>query len=339
MDCHWGFCGAGLICHDFAAAISTVIDGNGLTPAQKRRHYLTAVAARDLARAEDFAKRFGFLRAFDSYEAIARDETVNVVYIGVVHSHHYPLAKTMIEAGKHVLCEKPLTLHMEQTSELFDLAKSKKVFFMEGIWSRCFPLYHHIQDQLKIGTIGEVVGVTCEFGQPINHRERVKNKAIGGGGLMDIGIYVIQFAIMAFGGKEPYAVNAVGTKMTSGADETGSLMLQFGDGKFAHLVYSCKVKMKNNAVIYGTSGQIEIPDIFWSPTSLLVNGEKIVFPVPSSKFLLNFPNSEGFVFEVEEVARCLENGLLESPCLPHEESLVIHRIIHQSLRQMGVDYE
>ena len=99
MECHWGFCGAGLICHDFAAAISTVIDGNGLTPAQKRRHYLTAVAARDLARAEDFAKRFGLLRAFDSYEAIARDETVNVVYIGVVHSHHYSLAKTMIEGN------------------------------------------------------------------------------------------------------------------------------------------------------------------------------------------------------------------------------------------------
>ena len=94
-----------------------------------------------------------------------------------------------------------------------------------------------------------MIGVTAEFGQAINHRERVKNKSIGGGGLMDIGIYVIQFALMAFGGRDIPAdgsdgavgVNAIGTKMESGADETGSLMLQFGEGKFAHLVYSCKV--------------------------------------------------------------------------------------------------
>lgn len=162
---------------------------------------------------------------------------------------------------------------------------------------------------------------------------------IGGGGLMDIGIYVIQFAIMAFDGKEPSAINAVGTKMPSGADETGSLMLQFDEGNFAHLIYSCKVKMKNSAVIYGTSGQIEIPDIFWSPTSVLVNGEEMVFPVPNSKFTLNFPYSEGFVHEVKEVGRCIREGLLESPCLPHEESRIIHRIIHKSLCQMGVEYE
>ena len=100
MTCHWGFCGAGLICHDFAAAIATVIDGNGTQPLQQQRHHLTAVAARDLERAEVFAKRFCFEKALGSYEDLAMEATVNVVYVGVVHSHHYHLAKMMIEGWR-----------------------------------------------------------------------------------------------------------------------------------------------------------------------------------------------------------------------------------------------
>ena len=97
MTCRWGFCGAGLICHDFAAAVATTIKVEEATPGKERRHFLTAVAARDAERAEDFGRRFGFEKAFGSYEEIAKDESVNVVYIGVVHSHHYQLAKMMIE--------------------------------------------------------------------------------------------------------------------------------------------------------------------------------------------------------------------------------------------------
>jgi len=360
--CRWGFCGAGLICHDFAAAVVAVNqtkttsdrdDPNASSP--QPHHSLQSVAARDLERAEEFASRFGFAKAFGCYEEVAKDETVNVVYIGVVHSHHYQLAKMMILAGKHVLCEKPLTLHLHQTEELFQLAKSQNVFFMEGIWSRCSPVYRQISQEIQKGTIGEIIGVTVEFGQPINHRERVKNKAIGGGGLMDIGIYVIQFALLAFQRSLPSSVvdasdtsgessdavlvSAAGTKMESGADETGSIMLQFGEGKFAHLIYSCKVQLKNNAVIHGTLGRIEIPDVFWSPTQVLVNGKLTDFPFPKSLFKLNFPNSEGFVFEVDEVRRCLEQNLSESPLLTHRESILIHQIIHRSLAQLGVAYD
>lgn len=350
MTCNWGFCGAGLISNDFAAAIATI---NANSEGCNQAHTLTAVGARDLSRAQGFATKFGFARAYGSYEELARDESVNVVYVGVVHTEHFRVAKIMMEAKKHVLCEKPLTLHLEETEKLYQLSKKHQVFFMEAIWSRCFPAYHRIKEEIEKGTIGEVIGVTVEFGQPISDRERFRNPSIGGGGLMDIGIYVIQFALMAFGGIAPVSISATGSLMDTGADETASLMLQFGEGKFAQLLYSGKVQLKNNAVVHGSSGRLEIPDSFWSPTDLIVtcstspgsyqlpvtNDTSFHFPLPKSVMPVNYPNSEGLCYEAEEVRKSIAAKQLESPCLPHHESIAIHRVMDQCLKQLGVQYD
>ena len=126
---------------------------------------MVAVAARKLEDAEKFAGKHGIAKAYGDYSGLATDPDIDVVYVGSIHPQHLALAKIYLEAGKNVLCEKPLCMNLKETTELVELARRKKVFLMEAIWSRCIPSYQALRQELAAGTVGDVKQVICTFGR------------------------------------------------------------------------------------------------------------------------------------------------------------------------------
>lgn len=155
MALKWGILSAGKISHDFVNALQTL---------NKADHQVVAVAARDLSRAEDFGKRFDIPQAYSSYLELAKDPSIEVVYVGVTNKQHYDTCILMLQHGKHVLCEKPLCMNEKQAQKLIEFAKEKKLFLMEAIWSRCFPSYQYIRAQIDSGKLGTIQSVEIDFG-------------------------------------------------------------------------------------------------------------------------------------------------------------------------------
>lgn len=164
MALKWGIASVGKISFDFVNALQIL---------PKEDHQVIAVAAREIDRAEIFAKQFDIPIAFEGYVKLAKDANVEVVYVATVNAQHFPVAKLMLEHGKHVLIEKPLCLNAKQSEQLIELAKQKKLFLMEAIWSRCFPSYHYIRQQIQDGKLGDIKSVTVDFGFPMDEIDRL----------------------------------------------------------------------------------------------------------------------------------------------------------------------
>lgn len=164
MALKWGIASVGKISNDFVSALDTLSASD---------HSVVAAAARDQTRAEEFAKRFGIPKAYGSYVQLAQDPDVEIVYVGAINTQHLEVARLMLKNGKHVLVEKPLGLNLKQAKELISLAERKKLFLMEAIWSRHFPAYKYIHEQLNNGTLGEITSIEVEFGAEISHVDRL----------------------------------------------------------------------------------------------------------------------------------------------------------------------
>lgn len=166
MALRWGIAGAGSVSHDFASVVETL---------SSDEHQIVAVGARDLSRAEKFGQRFNISTAYGSYFELARDPNIEVIYIGVLNHKHFEVSLLMLEHGKHVLCEKPMCLNEKQAGKLIECAKQKNLFLLEGIWSRFFPAYKYIRDQIESGKLGEIERVDAEYGnQFMGELDRVR---------------------------------------------------------------------------------------------------------------------------------------------------------------------
>ncbi|XP_001607561.1 trans-1,2-dihydrobenzene-1,2-diol dehydrogenase [Nasonia vitripennis] len=330
MATRWGIAGAGKISHDFVSAVSSL---------PKSEHQLLAVAARDAQRAKDFAKLHDIPSAYGSYSELANDGNVEVVYIGTLNPSHFELGKLMLNAGKHVLCEKPLTMNAKQTRELIELAESKKLFLMEGIWSRCFPAYDTLRRELANKSIGEVKQLTVGFGfAGLSEIERLNSKELGGGTILDLGVYVIQLASLVFEHDKPTAIRAVGHVNKEGVDESMSASITYSNARTATIYTHSQVELPNRAHVIGTEGTISLPS-FWCPPSIETPSGLHTVELPKINGRLNFINSSGFVYEAAEVRDCLKKGLLESPKVTHANSIYIAEIEDELRRQIGVVYE
>ncbi|XP_065214119.1 trans-1,2-dihydrobenzene-1,2-diol dehydrogenase-like [Planococcus citri] len=329
MALKWGIVSAGQISNDFAAA---------LTLASENEHQIVAVAARSKQRAEEFAKKFNIPRAYGSYKELAEDPDVDVAYVGVFHPEHLRISELMMEHKKHVLCEKPLCVNYSQAYKMIKTAHQHHVFLMEGIWSRCTPIYEKLRQELSSGTIGRVRQVIVNFGAVVN-AERVRRRISCGGALLDIGIYNLQFALLAFGHAEPIDIQAIGALNEDGVDEYASVILKFGDKGVATLNFSVVHPLDNNAIIIGTKGQITICNPFWAPTKMYINDEKFEIKLQEPEYPCNFVNSGALKFEADYVKHCLENGLLECPLISHAESLLLARLQDKIRREIGVKYD
>lgn len=326
MATKWGIVSTGKISTDFVLCLNSL---------PKDEHKIVCVAARTLESAEKFSSRHEIPKAYGSYKELSEDPEVEIVYIANLNPDHFAVAKMMLLAGKNVLCEKPLTMNLADTEALIALAREKKLFLMEAIWSRCFPVYKQIRKEIANGTIGEPSMVEATFGANLQQVDRVTKKAMGGSAILDIGIYTIQFASMVYGGETPTKITATGFVNRDGVDEVATVTLVYSKERVANLTISSRNQLHNEAIIGGPDHFLRVENPLWCSTKLVTPTDTYEFKLPVLKEKPNFGNSEGLTYEAIEVRRCLQKGLLECPLIPLDETRTIAYIMEEVRKQLG----
>lgn len=289
-----------------------------------------AIAAQELARAEAFAKQYGFTKAYGSYEEMLADEAVDLVYVAVPHSHHYKMTKMCLEAGKHVLCEKAFTVNAEQARELFQLAESKKLLLTEAIWTRYMPSRKIIDDVIKSGAIGEVTSLTANLGYELSAVKRIWDPKLAGGALLDVGVYLINFARMVFGERVKSVTSSA--VFQGGVDKSEDIVMVFDQDKMAVMHCNVAAVLNRRGCIFGTRGYMEITNIN-NPEEIRVYDEEYreaaSYPIPEQ--------ITGYEYEVEACVRAIENGDLECPEMPHAETIRVMEIMDGIRKDWGYE--
>ena len=317
----WGVVGPGSIAHSFAEGIAQLDDG-----------VITAVASRSAERADAFADKFEIQHRYGDYQALADDPNVDVAYVATPHNRHAADTLMLIEAGKHVLCEKPFALNATQAQRMVDAARDAGVFLMEAMWSRFLPAYRVLVDVLKEGRIGEPLLVEADFGfrKDVVPEDRHFDLAQGGGALLDLGVYPVQLCTLVLG--LPEHVVADGVVGTTGVDEFVAAVLHHPGDRQGIVKASIRVPLACTARIAGTEGTIDLPAFMHCPHTLTVNS------VHGSETIDASWEGQGLRFEVEEVHRCLNSGLSESPTMPLAETIGIAKTLDAIRAPLGVVY-
>ncbi len=318
----WGLIGPGSIANSFATGLRAVPGAS-----------LNAVASRDRDRAAAFAARYGAATAYGNVEDLAADPAVDAIYIATPHPHHAAVARICLAAGKAVLCEKPITMNAGELVELIELAKARRVFLMEAMWTRFLPIMGRVRAWLAEGAIGEPRLVQADFGcrNGWDPAGRWLNPALGGGALLDVGIYVLAFGYQVFGA-QPERIAGFAHLGATGVDEQAAMMLRWSGGRLASLTCAVRTNTPHVARINGTDGSIVIPD-FWHATSATLTTSAGRSEAVTLPFAAN-----GYEYEAIEVGRCLAAGLVESPVMGWDESLSIQRSMDELRRQWGLVY-
>lgn len=314
--------GAGNIAGQMAAAI------NGL----QDRVCAYAVASRSLDRARAFAQEWHFQKAYGSYEELAADPEVDLVYIATPHAMHYDNARLCVEHGRGVLVEKAFTANAAQARALIELAREKKVFLTEAIWTRYMPARRMVEKLLAEGVIGEPLSLEAEFSVPLSHKQRMYDPALAGGALLDLGMYCLTFASMYFGDAVAEVVSHA-EKLDTGVDATDDIYYTYDDGKKAHLRTSMVTGPVNRGEIRGTKGRIEV-DTLNNFSAIRVYDE-----AGNLVQELEIPAQiNGYEYEVLASIRAMEAGEQECGEMPHAETIEIMEQMDRLRRQWGVVY-
>lgn len=304
-------------------------DVTGIEKAGTVRIQKYAVASRDLSRAEEFAKEWGFEKAYGSYEELAADPEVELVYVASPHSHHYEHAKLCLEHGKHVLVEKAFTVNAAQAEDLMKLAREKQVLLTEAIWTRYMPSRKMIGDLLESGIIGKVSSMTANLGYPLMDVPRLVQPELAGGALLDLGVYSITMALMLFHEEITDVVSAA-VFSPEGVDWMNSITLTFADGKMAVLNSNMTARTDCRAIVNGDEGYMEITEIN-NPEEIRVfdrDGKlRECFQVPEQ--------INGYEYEVLACIRAIGEGKMECEEMPHSETLRVMRLMDQIRGQWG----
>lgn len=298
---------------------------------------LTAVSSRSLGRAQAFADEFGVTRAYDSPADLAAAGDVDVVYIAAPHAQHAEIMRTVIDAGKAVLCEKAFTTSLADTEAVAGYAAERGVFCMEAMWTRFIPLIIRARRIVAEGGIGRVRSVAADLGfvAPADPRHRLWDPALGGGALLDVGIYPVAFAQMLLG--SPSSVAAVGSLTDLGVDAEAGLLLGWDDGAHATLSASLIAAVGGGAVIVGTEGRIEIPPRFHHPTTL-VHVRSTQHGVEEAETFSESLEGRGHVPMLRAVASAVREGRTGCPEMPLSDTVEVMRILDAALHRLGVSY-
>lgn len=321
-EIRWGIVSTGHIAGVLAADLRLLPD-----------HRVVAVGSRDLSRARDFAERYDIARAYDSYADLAADPDVDVIYVATPHSDHAATARLCLEAGKGVLCEKPFTVNAKEAAELIALARSRGLFCMEAMWMWCNPVHRRLYEALADGEIGTVRTVTADLGflATYDPTDRLFAPSLAGGALLDVGVYPVSLAYKILG--PPAAIHAHTRLAPTGVDLMTSMQLEYANGAVAQLAGSFDATLSSRATITGTEGWIELPTDFQVAASYTVHrtGKD---PVTHRETLIG----DGYVYEAQEVARCLREGRTESSLVPLDDTLAVMGILDRVREQIGVRY-
>ncbi|PKQ69425.1 hypothetical protein BZG01_00385 [Labilibaculum manganireducens] len=321
MTIKWGILGAGRIAKKFAEDFKVVNNGT-----------IIAVASRSQDRSTEFAHEFEIPKAYSSYEEMVKNSDVDVVYIATPHNFHLEHARLCLNNGKSVLCEKPVTVNSAEFELLQNLAKEKNLFFMEALWTYYLPTIIEAMNWIREGKIGEVKQVQVSFGYAGNMDEKIRlaNPDLAGGALLDIGVYGIAMAELVFG-EEIEDIQAMAHFSKTGIDDYNSIQLKYISGGMAQISSSLVSELKNEAVICGTKGRIEIPQFWMAKKAFLIS--------PDEK--LEFINKElqlGYNHEAFAVNELLKKGAVESSVIPLLKSKKILSIMDQVREQIGLKY-
>ncbi len=293
---------------------------------------LYAVGSRTYEKAKAFADKWGFEKAYGSYEEMLQDPQVELVYVATPHSHHYQYAKMCLEYGKHVLVEKAFTVNAAQAEELMEMARKKGLLLAEAIWTRYMPSRKMIDDLVASGVIGTVTSLTANLGYVLPHVERMQEPALAGGALLDLGVYPINFALMVFHG-EVEKVTSTAVMSPKGIDWMNSITLTFADGKMAVLHSNMLAQTDRQGVINGDKGYIEIQNIN--------NCEEIrVFDL-DRKMTARYDVPEqinGYEYELLSCVKAIREGKTECPEMPHSEILRVMRLMDRIRKDWGMTF-
>ncbi len=322
---HIAILGAGNIAGTMAKTL------NGMEE-KGRRFCCYAVAARELERAQVFAEKYGFERAYGSYEEMLADDQVDFVYIATPHGCHYEHIKLCLKYGKHVLCEKAFTLNASQAREVLSMAKEKGLLITEAIWPRYQPMRKILDDLLASGVIGKIHLMVANIAFDSDHVPRMYRPELGGGSLLDITIYPLNTAIMAFGDQITKVDSSV--QMTeSGVDAQESITLHFADGKMAVIAASMYAQGDTSVMFCGEQGRIHLENIF-NPKSFTIYNRKdeLVEKIERPEQIT------GYEYEVRSCLDAIETGALECPEMPHKDTLFMLDLMDGLRAQWGMKY-
>lgn len=318
----WGIIGPGKIATKFASALP--IAGNAI---------LHAVASRDPDRARSFAATHGAGQAYDSYQQLAADPAIDAIYVATPHGYHAEHTLLCLRNGKAVLCEKPLALNAAQVREMIAASRQYRTFLMEAMWSRFLPLMLRVTEMIAAGQIGEVKYIRADFGflAPFQPASRLYDLRLGGGSLLDIGIYPLFLCLHLLG--RPDEIRAAGHLAPTGADETCHALLTYKDGRSAVISSTLACQTSLTAEIAGTEGAIRIPTPWYKNDRLILHR-----PGQAEETIVLQPTTNGFEYQIREVTRCLDAGLIESPAMSHAFSLMMCETMDEIRCQIGVRY-
>jgi predicted dehydrogenase len=322
MPVKWGILGTGKIARRFMQAAFYVPDAQ-----------VVAVGSREQHTADQFGAQFGVPKRYGSYDALIGDPEVEIVYVATPHTLHAENTLAALQASKHVLCEKPFTVNAPQAEQVIQAARAAGKFVMDGMWTRCFPVVREIIRRIQTGELGEIRYLQADFGfrPEFNPTSRLFAPELGGGALLDVGVYPVALAFLVLGAPKQIVSHA--TLGATGVDELCSMLLLYENGAQAVLSASLQVEMPKQANICGLQARIHLPAPWWKPSeAYLIRNDG------ATEHLLYPYEGDGLQFEIRHVHDCLRQGLTESPWMPLDETLAIMRVLDTLRAQWGVRY-
>jgi dihydrodiol dehydrogenase / D-xylose 1-dehydrogenase (NADP) len=319
---NWGIMGTGMVARWFA-------EGLGYSEESK----LIAVGSRSVSKAKDFAKVFRIPQKYSSYDELVQDKDIDVVYVATPHTFHKANSILALKAGKAVLCEKPFTINAHEAKELVQYARIKKLFLMEAMWTRFIPAVIKLKELLQSEIIGELRMLVADLGDRVEFdpKHRVFDPELGGGALLDVGVYPVSMASMIFG--KPEKVTSFAHFGKTSVDEQEAILFGYTDGRLALLYASKRSYTPSEVILIGTKGRIRVHSPMCKPErlTLKLNGEK-------EEIIDIKIEGNGFNYETSEVARCILSGKLESDKMPLDETIQIMETMDRIRAQWGLKY-
>nr|WP_119589755.1 Gfo/Idh/MocA family oxidoreductase [Streptomyces scabiei] len=332
MSFRWGIAGTGVIANSFADALGRLPDA-----------HLVAVGSRSRKGADAFGEEHGIAarHRHASYEDLAADDTVDIVYVASPHSHHHEHTLLFLNAGRPVLCEKAFSLDAEQAAEMVAVSRERGLFLMEAMWSRFLPAYVKVRELLAEDVIGEVQSLEADFGFqfPADPEHRLFDRALGGGSLLDLGVYPLSLASMVLG--TPDRVTAYGTLGSTGVDEHVAVLSGYDSGAVALAQSSMRANLGCTARITGTEGHIELPFLMHCPDELTVQtrGTTERLSLPAAREGDGDDTAGGGLHrQIRHVQERLRAGELESEIMPLDETVAVMRTLDTVRDQIGLSY-
>jgi predicted dehydrogenase len=320
---NWGILGTGKISDKFASDLQFVPNAR-----------LAAVGSRDAACAQRFAKKFNALKAYNSYEELAADNDIDVIYVGTPHISHCENTLLCLDHRKAVLCEKPFAMNEKEVLQMILKAHDSNVFLMEALWTRFIPAIKKALELIELGVIGDIVHIKADFGYKAHYDPswRLFNKKLGGGSLLDIGIYPVFLILLLLG--EPDKIVADAIMGRTGVDELVSAYFKYNNGKMATLYSTLIADTPGEAEISGTKGYIRIHHMWHMSRSL----ELHLNDQETQSFEFSYQRM-GYEYEAAEVTNCIQRDLKESALLPLDFSLRLIRVLDKMRKLCGITYQ